>query len=126
MNFQREISAAERVGIPAATFALGALVLYLTTYMQLWILPWVGALLIFASLGTYIWLTARSTQKVRSLPPPIPKELHEQLAWLRVMVERLAFDKEDEFTQQLAKMKPGSSQISATNNEHTEEQQETA
>lgn len=79
----RIVTTVERVGIPVATFAMGAWALFISTTVQLAVLPWLGAALILASLLTYVWLTARSTIKVTSPPPPVARELAETLAWMR-------------------------------------------
>ncbi len=81
-------STAERVGIPIATFAVGAVTLWLSTIIKLPVVPWLGAALILASLGTYIWLTGRFTIKVQSPPPPIPVELREIMDWMRKEIEK--------------------------------------
>ena len=77
----------ERVGIPVATFAAGAITLWLSSKTSLAQLPWLGTGLILASLATYVWLTARSTVKVQSPPAPIPVELQEQLDWMRNQID---------------------------------------
>jgi hypothetical protein len=51
------------------------------------ILPWLGTALILAALGTYVWLTARSTSRVQLPPRPIPTELQEVLVWMREQME---------------------------------------
>ena len=81
--FERVASTAERVGIPAATFAAGAIALFLSTRSQIQVLPWVGAALILGALGVYAWLTARSTVKVEPPPRPIAQEVTIELEWLR-------------------------------------------
>src|SRR3954451_10338453 len=87
-SFERVASTTERVGIPAATFAIGAIALIVSAYeTNIWILPWLGTALILAALGTYIWLTSRSTIRVQLPPPPIPVELQEQLRWMREQLE---------------------------------------
>ena len=88
-SFERVASTTERVGIPAATFAIGAIALIVSAYVtRVWILPWLGTALILAALGTYIWLTSRSTVCVQLPPPPIPVELQDQLRWMRDQVQR--------------------------------------
>ena len=87
-SFERVASSTERVGIPAATFAVGAIALIVSAYVTIvWILPWLGTALILAALGTYVWLTSRSTIRVQLPPPPIPVELQEQLRWMRGQVD---------------------------------------
>lgn len=76
-------STTERFGIPATTFAAGAVTLIISTRSNIVSLPWLGTTLILASLATYIWLTSRSTVRVQLPPPPIPVELKEQLDWMR-------------------------------------------
>ncbi len=88
-TFERVASTTERVGIPAATFAIGAIALIVSAYVTtLWVLPWLGTGLILAALGTYVWLTSRSTVRVQLPPPPIPVELQEQLSWMREQVQQ--------------------------------------
>lgn len=80
--FERVASTTERVGIPVATFAVGAVTIFLSTIVPINILPWLGAALILASLGTYLWLTARSTIKMESPPRPIQGELKDVIDWM--------------------------------------------
>jgi len=87
-SFERVATTAERVGIPVATFAIGAVAIGIASQAHLEILTWLGTALILASLGTYVWLTSRSTIRVQLPPPPIPTELEEQLRWLREQVEQ--------------------------------------
>jgi hypothetical protein len=88
-TFERVASTTERVGIPAATFAIGAIAVMVSSNQpKIWILPWLGTALILSALGTYIWLTSRSTIRVQLPPPPIPVELQEQLLWMREQVEQ--------------------------------------
>jgi hypothetical protein len=91
-SFERVATTTERVGIPAATFAIGSTALIVSALpygKEVWVLPWLGATLILAALVTYIWLTARSTIRVQLPPPPIPVELQEQLQWMRDQIEKL-------------------------------------
>jgi hypothetical protein len=80
--FERVVTTAERVGLPIATFAVGAWAIFLSDRTQIAVLPWLGVTLILASLAAYVWLTARSTIKVQSPPPPIPSELKELMEWM--------------------------------------------
>jgi len=116
--FERVASTAERVGIPTATFAIGATTVGLSAKVPIEILPWLGTGLILASLGTYIWLTARSTIKVQLPPPPIPTELQAQLDWMRTQIDtqntwirnlaqRQAFGPETEEAEQSKPERPG-------------------
>jgi len=90
-SFERVASTTERVGIPAATFAIGAIALVVSAYeTRVWILPWLGTALILAALGTYVWLTSRSTVRVQLPPPPMPLELQDQLRWMREQVQQQA------------------------------------
>ena len=87
-SFERVATTKERVGIPAATFAIGAVSLIVSPhYTAVWILPWLGAALIFAALATYVWLTSRSTIRVQLPPPPMSVELQGQLLWMRDQVQ---------------------------------------
>jgi hypothetical protein len=86
--FEGVATTAERVGIPVATFALGAITIGISSRVQISILPWLGTGLILASLVTYVWLTSRSTIRVLSPPPPIPVDLKEQLEWMREELSR--------------------------------------
>lgn len=87
--FERVSTTKEPVGIPACTFASGAVALIVSPhYTTVWILPWLGAALISAALGTYVWLTSRSTIRVQLPPPPIPVELQGQILWMRDQVEQ--------------------------------------
>ncbi len=83
--FERVASTAERVGIPVATFACGAVTLFLSSQVGQTVpqLSWLGVLLIIASLGTYIWLTARSTSRVPVQATPVPEELKEVIEWMK-------------------------------------------
>jgi|SRR5882724_4646684 hypothetical protein len=86
-QFEHVANVAERVGIPIATFAAGAITLWLSSKATIPQLPWLGTVLILASLATYIWLTARSTIRVQSPPAPIPVELQQQLDWMREQID---------------------------------------
>jgi hypothetical protein len=87
--FERVSTTRERVGVPACTFAIGAVALIVSPhYAAVWLLPWIGAALIFAALGTYVWLTSRSTIRVQLPPPPIPVELQGQILWMRNQVQQ--------------------------------------
>lgn len=86
--FGHVASTAERVGIPVSTFAAGVITLALGTYKAVPIATWLGASLVLAALGTYVWLTSRSTLRVQLPPPPIPTELQLQLQWMREQVEK--------------------------------------
>jgi len=81
--FDHFVSTAERVGIPVVTAASGAYTLYITPTSNIAILPWLGAALILAALATYVWLTARTTVRIKSPPEPVSQELTETLAWMR-------------------------------------------
>ena len=82
-TFDRVVSTVERVGIPVATLALGAMALWMSPVVQIPVLPWIGATLILAALATYVWLTSRSTLRVQSPPAPLSAELVEMLEWMR-------------------------------------------
>jgi len=84
-QFEKVASVTERVGIPIATFTVGAIVIFLSaTYgKNINVLPILGAILIVAALGTYIFFTWRSTVRVYGDPPPIPEELAKELLWIR-------------------------------------------
>lgn len=89
--FERVAKTAERVGIPIATFAVGAVTLWLSTLSKManiTVLPWLGSALILASLATYVWLTERSTIRVQSPTAPIPTELKEVMDWMRGEIEK--------------------------------------
>src|SRR6266478_6386563 len=86
-TFEHVAGVTERVGIPAATFSLGAIAVIGGGYYKFEILTWLGTALVLVALLTYIWLTSRSTVKVQLPPPPIPVELQEQLVWMRQQVE---------------------------------------
>jgi len=86
--FDRVVTTAERVGIPIATFGVGTWAIFFSVSGQVPVLAWLGAVLILASLGTYVWLTARSTIAVPSPPPPLPPEFTELLRWMRHELER--------------------------------------
>ena len=65
-QFEKVAGVAERVGIPIATFAVGAIVLFLsaaTTYgKEITVLPILGAILIVTALGTYVfWVFSLSS-----------------------------------------------------------------
>lgn len=82
-TFERVATTTERVGIPVGTFAAGMLVLLFSSQVDIPLLPWIGASLILAALGTYIWLTERSTTKAQLPPPPIPSEIDKLLNWMK-------------------------------------------
>jgi hypothetical protein len=83
-TIERVATTVERVGAPAATLAIGATIIILNSgHEKLGPLVWVGAVLVLAALGVYVWLTQRSTTHVQSLPPVVPDELMQDLRWLR-------------------------------------------
>lgn len=87
----RVATTAERVGIPATTFALGAVAIIVRGfYPAPDILTWLGTGLVLSALLTYVWMHARSTVQVHSPPPPIPPELNDQLKWMRDQLEKSA------------------------------------
>jgi len=86
-QFEHVANIAERVGIPVATFAAGAITLWLSSKSSIPQLPWLGTVLILASLATYVWLTARSTIRIQSPPAPISSDLKEQLDWMREQID---------------------------------------
>lgn len=72
---EKVAGAVDRYGVPAVTFAVGAVALYYPAKDEAAkILPWLGTGLIIASLLTYIWQTWRSTTRVLPIPPSIPTE----------------------------------------------------
>jgi hypothetical protein len=76
----RVATTAERFGAPTATLAVGAsLIIFGATRPTLGELVPVGAALMLAALGVYVWLTQRSTTR---LPPVVPEELMQELRWL--------------------------------------------
>ena len=88
-TFERVVTITERVGIPVATFAMGALTLGISTqFAEIPQLPWLGTILMLASLVTYVWLTARSTIKVQPPPAPIPIELKELIDWMKEEISK--------------------------------------
>jgi hypothetical protein len=86
--FDRIVTTAERVGVPIATFALGAAVLLTSPMLAIPVLPWLGAVLVLAALATYVWLTARSTVRVETPTPPLPDEVRELLVWMQEEMRR--------------------------------------
>jgi hypothetical protein len=81
--FDHFVTTVERVGIPLATAAMGAYVLYVSPGSPITVLPYVGTALILAALATYVWLTARTTVKVPSPPAPLAPEVVALLAWMQ-------------------------------------------
>lgn len=82
-TFGKIAGTAERVGLPVATFTIGAIAVIWSTQVQISILPWLGGFLIVTSLVTYVWLTARSTARVQPVQPGVPSDLKDQLDWMR-------------------------------------------
>lgn len=87
-TFERVASTAERVGIPVATFTIGACILAVSAYYannqeSNPFLVWTGVGLILSSLMTYIWLTERSTIKVQTPPVSTSKELNDIMEWMK-------------------------------------------
>jgi hypothetical protein len=88
--FDHVVSTAERVGIPIATFGMGAWALFFSTTTTMPALAWVGGALIVAALATYVWLTERTTIRVQSPPSPLQPELVQLLEWMQYEVSRQA------------------------------------
>lgn len=87
-SFERVATTTERVGIPVATFTIGACVLGISAFYAKEqqinpILIWTGVGLILSSLFTYIWLTERSTTKVITPPPSTPQEMKDIIEWMQ-------------------------------------------
>ena len=79
-TFDRVASTTERVGIPIATFAIGAITLGMSYSRNLSLLAWLGTGLIVLAFASYVWFTTRSSIR---LPAPLPLELKEQINWMR-------------------------------------------
>ena len=88
--WEQIVSTAERVGVPIATFGVGAWAIFIASARpELGLVVWLGSGLILASLGVYVWLTARGTMKA---PPPPPIEMSDEmmkmLTWMREEISK--------------------------------------